>query len=43
MTDTSEIEDKLQRNFRQYAMKEMTNLSDRAYQSFINAGTNFEA
>ncbi len=41
MTDTSEIEYKLQRNFRQYAIKEMTNLSDRAYQSFINAGTNF--
>jgi len=33
--------EKLRLNLRQYAKKELSNLSDAAWQSFINAGTNF--
>ena len=41
-TTNSELaQEKVQCHLRQYARKEITNLSDAAWQSFINAGTNF--
>ncbi len=41
ITGIEVLEEKMLFKIRQYARKEITNLSDAAWQSFINAGTNF--